>query len=141
MTVFNLNDIITSANGQQNNDFTEHLRSKLGSSDDDDDDNDNDETYSNVQHLFSNAAQALHSELQLADDQENSSSTTTEFDDISAHAHWIPGRIEVMGKHTDYAVSNEYLLDIICMSYMKKKLIYCTNLTHSHCIVRRVAIH
>ena len=103
MTVFNLNDIITSANGQQNNDFTEHLRSKLGSSDNDDDDND--ETYSNVQHLFSNAAQALHSELQLADDKKNSSSTTTEFDDISAHAHWIPGRIEVMGKHTDYAVS------------------------------------
>ena len=112
MTVFNLNDIITSANGQQNNDFTEHLRSKLGSSDDDDDDNDNDDddddddkTYSNVRQLFSNAAQALHSELQLADDKKNSSSTTTEFDDISAHAHWIPGRIEVMGKHTDYAVS------------------------------------
>ena len=103
MTVFNLNDIITSANGQQNNDFTEHLRSKLGSSSSDDDD---DKTYSNVQHLFSNAAQALHLELQLADHKENSSSTTTEFDDnISAHAHWIPGRIEVMGKHTDYAVS------------------------------------
>ena len=111
MTVFNLNDIITSANGQHNDDnFAEHLRSKLGSSD-------NDKTYSNVQHLFSNAAQALHSELQLADHKENSSSTTTEFDDISAHAHWIPGRIEVMGKHTDYAVSNYWIL---CMSYKKK---------------------
>ena len=140
MTVFNLNDIITSANGQQNNDFTEHLRSKLGSSDDDDDDNDNDETYSNVQHLFSNAAQALHSELQLADDKKNSSSTTTEFDDISAHAHWIPGRIEVMGKHTDYAVSNEYLLDIMHVIYEKK-----TNLLHQSNLftlyLRRVAIH
>ena len=115
MAVFNLNDIITSTNGQHNNNFAEHLRSKLGSSSDDDDD---DKTYSNVRHLFSNAAQALHSELQLADDKKNSSSTTTEFDDdISAHAHWIPGRIEVMGKHTDYAVSIYWIL---CMSYKKK---------------------
>lgn len=60
--------------------FDHQLQNKLGSTSD------------NVRHLFRESACALSQELKDA---------ASSCEDVLAH--WIPGRIEVMGKHTDYA--------------------------------------
>lgn len=67
--------------------FDHQLQSKLGSTSD------------NVRHLFRESACALSQELKDI-------RTTASCDDEEVVAHWIPGRIEVMGKHTDYAGGN-----------------------------------
>ena len=66
--------------------FDHQLQSKLGSTSD------------NVRHLFRESACALSQELKDI--------RTTASCDEEVVAHWIPGRIEVMGKHTDYAGGN-----------------------------------
>jgi len=63
--------------------FDHQLQNKLGSTSD------------NVRHLFRESACALSQELKDA---------ASSCEDVLAH--WIPGRIEVMGKHTDYAGGN-----------------------------------
>ena len=65
--------------------FDHQLQSKLGSTSD------------NVRHLFRESACALSQELKDI-------RTTASCDDEEVVAHWIPGRIEVMGKHTDMLV-------------------------------------
>ncbi|KAL7545038.1 hypothetical protein ACHAWF_008408, partial [Thalassiosira exigua] len=60
-----------------------------------------DVTFDTVRNLFRTAALALESEL-----ESKCATRHGDDDDILAHCHWIPGRIEVMGKHTDYAGGN-----------------------------------
>ena len=94
MTEFPLIDILNS-NSQSFNDL---LKSKLQSS------NDTDSTFNNVRCLFRTAAQAL--DFELKNRRQQSDNNTICNGDIQSHCHWIPGRIEVMGKHTDYAGGN-----------------------------------
>lgn len=82
-------------------------------------------TFDTVRTLFRTAAKALECELRHHHQQQHlqsgctttSSSTSSKNHDtdttetllnicIKANCHWIPGRIEVMGKHTDYAGGN-----------------------------------
>ena len=66
-------------------------------------------TFDTVRSLFGTAAQALHCEIEdqcrrrrrHRHDEDASCKNS-----IQAQCHWIPGRIEVMGKHTDYAGGN-----------------------------------
>ena len=90
MTEFTLTEILNNSSSLS---FNDHLKSKLQSSKDDD----TDTTFNNVRCLFKTAAQAL--DLELKNQQDNGICNE---DDIQSHCHWVPGRIEVMGKHTDY---------------------------------------
>mmetsp|Transcript_55878 Transcript_55878/g.118834 ORF Transcript_55878/g.118834 Transcript_55878/m.118834 type:complete len:125 (-) Transcript_55878:1-375(-) len=60
-----------------------------------------DVTFNAVRTLFSNSSKALDLELKQRDIVLPGAG-----DSILSHCHWIPGRIEVMGKHTDYAGGN-----------------------------------
>ncbi len=58
-------------------------------------------TFDTVRTLFRTAARALQCELRGGSGGESSGEKSAR-----AHCHWMPGRIEVMGKHTDYAGGN-----------------------------------
>jgi len=111
MTVFNLPEIISvtppassrgSTASQSGESFDSRLRTKLeqpGSQQGNINDvpTTADNTFHTVRNLSRSAAKALTLELEQYEIDLNS---------ISAHCHWVPGRIEVMGKHTDYAGGN-----------------------------------
>jgi len=107
MTEFPLIEILNS-NSQS---FDDTLKNKLRSSNDN---NDTDTTFNNVQRLFQTAAQALDLELKNEHQQSDNDIHIICNDDIQSHCHWTPGRIEVMGKHTDYGGGNSLVCATSC---------------------------
>ena len=133
MTVFGLTEIILSTTEKDqsqypfplktpqvdDSSFDAHLRTKLHSKQQTNNDNATavsidrsyeEGTFTTVRSLFSCAATALDLELKERDAIVwPSASEDDEGDDeidTATHCHWVPGRIEVMGKHTDYAGGN-----------------------------------
>eukprot|EP00578_Thalassiosira_sp_NH16_P010213 CAMPEP_0181125070 /NCGR_PEP_ID=MMETSP1071-20121207/26840_1 /TAXON_ID=35127 /ORGANISM="Thalassiosira sp., Strain NH16" /LENGTH=647 /DNA_ID=CAMNT_0023210461 /DNA_START=14 /DNA_END=1958 /DNA_ORIENTATION=+ len=115
MSTFALSEIIppASTDGQStasqcHDSFDAQLRAKLEKSPPhlaenvNADQKSDDAVFSTVRALFGKAAVALESELQQCD----TARSKEERNSILTHCHFVPGRIEVMGKHTDYAGGN-----------------------------------
>lgn len=105
---FALTDVLSS--GTSESSFDGHLRARLSQQPsvnhnnvnkgkyDTSTSNEGTLSFDKVRYLFQVAAQALSSELNYQRQQDVNAATS--------HCHWVPGRIEVMGKHTDYAGGN-----------------------------------
>lgn len=94
MPSFNLTDLISNSSSSSTAAAFDHqLRDKLVSS--------SDISFNAVRCLFRESASALEQEVVTQDLQDVRTESS-----CNVLAHWIPGRIEVMGKHTDYAGGN-----------------------------------
>lgn len=94
MTSFSLADLISDSDSSCTAAFDHQLHTKL------------DGSFKTVRCLFRESASALEKEISLL-----------ELEDVTSRSckvlsHWIPGRIEVMGKHTDYAGGNSLVCSI-----------------------------
>ena len=90
MTSFFLADLVSDSSSAAA--FDQQLHDKLVSP--------NDVCFNAVRCLFRESASAL--EQEITQEQELAHETES----CNVLTHWIPGRIEVMGKHTDYAGGN-----------------------------------
>jgi galactokinase len=92
MTSFFLADLISDSDSSSTAAFDHQLHAKLVSS--------SGISFNTVRCLFRESASALEQEIRLLELED------VRTESCNVLAHWIPGRIEVMGKHTDYAGGN-----------------------------------